>query len=143
MCGQRPSSLCHFWSLLSLAKMPHYRALWTPASVFSGAQQVLSPICRCLHTNHCSWLRVTSAISPLCSPEPDPRPLPVHQDSDHGCCRESSWISCHSPSVQFSSVQFSRSVMSDCLQPHELQRVRPPCPSPTPGVYPNSGQLSP
>ena len=38
----------------------------------------------------------------------------------------------------FSSVQFSRSVMSDSLQPHELQHVRPPCPSPTPGVYPNS-----
>ena len=37
-----------------------------------------------------------------------------------------------------SSVQFSRSVVSDSLQPHELQHARPPCPSPTPGVYPNS-----
>ena len=37
----------------------------------------------------------------------------------------------------FSSVQFSRSVVSDSLQPHELQHARPPCPSPTP-VYPNS-----
>ena len=35
----------------------------------------------------------------------------------------------------FSSVQFSRSVMSDALWPHELQHARPPCPSPTPGVY--------
>ena len=35
------------------------------------------------------------------------------------------------------SVQFSRSVMSDSLQPHELQHTRPPCPSPAPGVYPN------
>ena len=34
--------------------------------------------------------------------------------------------------VQFSSVQFSRSVMSDSLRPHELQHARPPCPSPTP-----------
>ena len=33
---------------------------------------------------------------------------------------------------QFSSVQFSRSVMSDSLQPHELQYARPPCPSPLP-----------
>ena len=33
--------------------------------------------------------------------------------------------------------QFSCSVMSDSLQPHELQHARPPCPSPTPGVYPN------
>ena len=35
---------------------------------------------------------------------------------------------------QFSSVQFSRSVVSDSLQPHELQHARPPCPSPAPGV---------
>ena len=36
------------------------------------------------------------------------------------------------------SVQFSRSVVSDTLQPHEPQHARPPCPSPTLGVYPNS-----
>ena len=38
----------------------------------------------------------------------------------------------------FSSVQFICSVMSDSLQPHESQHARPPCLSPTPGVYPNS-----
>ena len=38
----------------------------------------------------------------------------------------------------FSSVQFSRSVMSDSLRSHELQPARPPCPSPTPGVHSNS-----
>ena len=38
----------------------------------------------------------------------------------------------------FSSVQFSHSVMSDSLRPHELQHARPPCPSPTPGVYSDS-----
>ena len=37
-----------------------------------------------------------------------------------------------------SSVQFSRSVVSDSLRPHESQHARPPCPSPTPGVYSNS-----
>ena len=42
----------------------------------------------------------------------------------------------------FSSVQFSRSVMSDSLRPHGMQHTRPPCPSPTPGVYPNSCPLS-
>ena len=36
------------------------------------------------------------------------------------------------------SVQFIRSVVSDSLQPHESQLTRPPCPSPTPGVYSNS-----
>ena len=39
--------------------------------------------------------------------------------------------------VQFSSVQFSRSVMSDSLRPHEPQYARPPCPSPTSRVHPN------
>ena len=41
-----------------------------------------------------------------------------------------------------SSVQFSHSVVSDSLQPHESQHARPPCPSPTPGVHPNSRPLS-
>ena len=40
------------------------------------------------------------------------------------------------------SVQFSRSVVSDSLRPHGLQHARPPCPSPTPGVYPNSCPLA-
>ena len=39
------------------------------------------------------------------------------------------------------SVQFSLSVVSDSLQPHEPQHARPPCPSPTPRVYPNSCPL--
>ena len=39
--------------------------------------------------------------------------------------------------LQFSSVQFSHSVVSNSLRPHESQHARPPCPSPTPGVHPN------
>ena len=39
---------------------------------------------------------------------------------------------------QFSSLQFSRSVVSDSLWPHESQHTRPPCPSPTPRVHSNS-----
>ena len=38
---------------------------------------------------------------------------------------------------QFSSVHFIHSVVSDSLWPHESQHARPPCPSPTLGVYPN------
>ena len=41
-----------------------------------------------------------------------------------------------------SSVQFSRSVMSKSLRPHEMQHARPPSPTPTPGAYPNSCPLS-
>ena len=40
--------------------------------------------------------------------------------------------------VSFTLVQFSCSVMSGSLRPHGLQLARPPCPSPTPGVYSNS-----
>ena len=42
----------------------------------------------------------------------------------------------------FSSVQFSRSIVSDSLRPHESKHARPPCPSPTPGLHPNSCPLS-
>ena len=45
-------------------------------------------------------------------------------------------------STYFSSTQFSHSVVSDSLLPHESQYARPPCPSPTPGVYSNSCPLS-
>ena len=38
----------------------------------------------------------------------------------------------------YKAVQFSHSVMSDSLRPHESQHVRPPCPSPTPRVHSNS-----
>ena len=46
-------------------------------------------------------------------------------------------------SIQFSSVYFSCSVLSDSLRLHESQHARPPCPSPTPGVHSNSRPLSP
>ena len=47
---------------------------------------------------------------------------------------EVSWIPIFFPNHLefFSSVQFSRSVVSDSLRPHESQHARPPCPSPTP-----------
>ena len=59
------------------------------------------------------------------------------------------WVTFHritwpklTDTFNFSSVQFSRSVVSDSLPPHEPQHSRPACPSPTPGVYPNSCPLS-
>ena len=44
--------------------------------------------------------------------------------------------------ICISSVQFSRSVVSDSLRPHESQHARPPSPLPAPGVYANSFPLS-
>ena len=59
------------------------------------------------------------------------------------CCCRFQVLSCVTTNVTwealtYSSVQFSCSVVSDSLQPRELQHARPPCPSPTPRVHPNS-----
>ena len=59
-------------------------------------------------------------------------------EQDSSICFNSSCISISS----FSSVQSSRSVVSNSLWPHESQDTRPPCPSPNPWVYPNSCPLS-
>ena len=48
------------------------------------------------------------------------------------------WLGTSRQTSSFSSVQFGHSVVSDSLWPHGLQHTRPPCPSPTPGVYSNS-----
>ena len=65
--------------------------------------------------------------------------MTVEAEKNHMICRlQLEWSQWYSSS----SVQFSRSVMSDSLWPHEPQHARPPCPSPTPGVYPNSCPLS-
>ena len=69
----------------------------------------------------------------------------------HGFCRAglgnpeesiSLWALHCEFSAPWYSIQFSRSVVSDSLQPHESQHARPPCLSPTPGVYSNSCPLS-
>ena len=51
---------------------------------------------------------------------------------------DSKTLDYQSTKPQFSSVQFSPSVVSNSLRPHESQDARPPCPSPTAGVYSNS-----
>ena len=44
--------------------------------------------------------------------------------------------------MTYVSVQFSSSVVSDSLRPHEPQHARPPCPAPTPRIHPNPSPLS-
>ena len=73
-------------------------------------------------------------------------PFPPLRDLSRGqthiSCTEGGFFTTEPPGKpgkhSFSSVQFSHSVVSDSLQPHELQHARPPCPSPTPGVHPDS-----
>ena len=54
--------------------------------------------------------------------------IPFHRITENKAC--------------ISSVQFSRTVVSDSLRPHESQHARPPCPSPSPGVHSNSRSSS-
>ena len=58
----------------------------------------------------------------------------------HLWCQARCWCMClrHNYSVINSSVQFSRSVVSNSSRPHGLQHARPPCPSPSHRVYSNS-----
>jgi len=69
-------------------------------------------------------------------------PVDGEGQGDLACC--SPWGYNDSDTVEFQqlkekqSVQFSRSVVSDSLRPHESQQARPSCPSPTPGVHSDS-----
>ena len=70
-----------------------------------------------------------------------------HQVERGGLWKQTDFQTVHDLSVQlsagpFSPVQFSRSVVSNSLQPHGLQHARLPCPSPTPRACSNSCPLS-
>ena len=71
-----------------------------------------------------------------CTEEPSGLPSIRSQRVGHD------WSDIARMTIFFSSVQFSLSVMSDSLRPHGLQHTRPPCLSPTPGVYSKSCPLS-
>ena len=58
----------------------------------------------------------------------------IQEPDNTGCLWEGNRLS---RSQYISSVQFSHSVVSNSLWPHEPQHTRPPCPSPTPAVHPN------
>ena len=90
-------------------------------------------------------LNLASKISPYL---PSFLALELHKDGSHFSLQALALlihdkVNLHEHySFSLQSVQFSRSVVSDSLRPHELQHSRPPCPPPTLGVYPNSCPLS-
>ena len=90
-------------------------------------------------------LNLASKISPYL---PSFLALELHKDGSHFSLQALALlihdkVNLHEHySFSLQSVQFSRSVVSDSLRPHELQHARPPCPPPTLGVYPNSCPLS-
>ena len=68
--------------------------------------------------------------------------LRTHISKEHIHLANKHMERCSKLLIQFSSVHFSRSVVSYSLQPHESQHARPPCPSPISGVHSNSCPLS-
>ena len=72
-------------------------------------------------TTHCTWTTICSLVS---------------------SASKNTLSSLTLPALWSSAVQFSHSLVPDSLWPHGLQHFRPPCPSPTPGVYSNSCPLS-
>ena len=79
------------------------------------------------------WVENNTPLPPTCT----------HLQNDHKAVsskyeKKSSIWAANDVCLEEASVQFSRSVMSDSLQPHELHHARPPCPSATPGVHLNS-----
>ena len=96
--------------------------------------------CVCLNMFVCSLLRFTPSVLWFSELHNQLSWISSFQRADYGNSH------LHNPVSHFliivSSVQFSRSVVSDSLRPHESQHTRLPCPSPTPGVYSNSCPLS-
>ena len=100
-------------------------------SVFPGVTQLVN------------WAQITClASNPLMIPlYPCPENNTTNQHLSNSLFGPKLYACCLSSQKcwkRFSSVQFSRSVISNSLQPHESQDTWPPCPSPTPRVHPNS-----
>ena len=88
------------------------------------------------NTGLCKWLHFASSINGISPGAKWNKPDPCSFDAT--LMVQALHFQHFKRPVQFSSVLFSRSVVSDSLQPHESQHARPPFPSPTPRVYSNS-----
>ena len=81
---------------------------------------------RQIREDHNTYIKVFSLTKCL---------LDLHHSMEHYFLKS---LYSHYSNIQFNSVQFSCSVVSDSLWPHELQHARPSCSSPTSGVHSNS-----
>ena len=115
-----------------VGKIP-WKRKWQPTPVFlpgkSYGQRSLSGHSPSVAKNQTT----TEQVILLLTTGPPGKSVKVHLE--HTECVFSIWIKLSS--FLFSSVQFSHSVVSDSLWPHESQHAKPPCPSPTPRVYSN------
>ena len=97
-----------------------------------------NPICICMAESLCCIPETSTTLLVGCTPVKNKK---VKKKKTKKLTREKKKSKCQfrrwDKNIQF-WVQFSRSVMSNSLRPHESQHARPPCPSPTPGVHSNS-----
>ena len=126
----------HDWATaLSLFTFMHWRRKWQPTPVFlSEESQGQGSLVGCrlgLHRVGHDWSDLAEAAA---AASPGREELKDR--------RKKQWEKTSQGLPFISSVQFSRSVMSDSLWPHGLQHARPPCSSRTPRVHPNSCPLS-
>ena len=105
----------------------------------SGIQHTTGKL---MHVGWVLWKFLPRIKSPAVGPS---SPMWWESETPRGSNRKLSWSGCwpHTACLgtcllQFSSVQFSHSVVSYSLWPHELQHARPRCPSPTPGIHSHS-----
>ena len=131
---QDPRSSSHLFSCPLIAfgyypgvKKAQVRADWTPQTLSSKCVCVRVCVCVCICIQLVAHLEGMLTVSTMCGK----------------CCLIPKniyfcFMITPKPLTVFSSVQFSHWVMSDSLRPHESQHARPPCPSPTHGVYSNS-----
>ena len=89
-----------------------------------------------IEPSNCSWWHLSQLVETLC---PHKNLLMNAYRSFISNCQN---LEITNISFSQSVSQFSHSVMSNSLRPHEPQHARPPCPSPTPGVHPNPCPLS-
>ena len=95
---------------------------------------------RCHFLLQCMKVKSESEVTQSCPNFCDPMDCSLLGSSIHGFCqaRVLEWGTIAFSGTFLSSVQFSRSVVSDSLRTHESQNARPPCSSPSPGVHSKS-----
>ena len=139
--GKRPLLLL----LLALEHQPGVftSSVWVQAGLLSSISISINIAWRVVYCSACSWCQLSRYISlfpelrvgKVCTKRLE-GDLRSYRDCRHAysLLADAAAIA----SVQFSSLQFSCSVVSDSLRPHESQHARPPCPSPTPRVHSDS-----
>ena len=123
------------WASLLPAPVPSLSVLAKHQAALPGLCAVAPAICL-THGGVCMSMLLSQGVPPSASLAMSTSPFPMPASPLLPCKYVHHFFRLHIG--VFSSVQFSCSVMSNSLPPHESQHTRPPCPSPNPGVHSDS-----